>query len=410
MEGAGRVFRGPDGQPQRAIGISMDVTDRHTLEAQFQQAQKMEAIGRLAGGVAHDFNNLLTAILGYCDILRDSFGATDPRREDVEEIHKAGVLAATLTRQLLAFSRKQIVEPVVLNLNEIVTAMQPMLARLLGEDVIVTLALAPSLGSVKADRSQIEQIVLNLAVNARDAMPLGGSLMIETANLDFDEAYAARNFSVAPGPYVGLVVTDSGMGMTPDVQARLFEPFFTTKEQGKGTGLGLATVHGIVTSSGGVVHAYSEVGRGSSFKVYLPRVDGRAAEPSVASPQELRGDQELVLVVDDSDAVRRLAKRILEGLNYRVLVAAHADDALRAFAEHPGIALLLTDIVMPGASGPELTRQILQTRPSLKVIFMSGYTEEAIVRGGALHAGVTFLGKPFTAEALGQKVKDMLSR
>jgi nitrogen-specific signal transduction histidine kinase/CheY-like chemotaxis protein len=405
------VFLGADGEPKRAIGISMDVTARRLLEAQYQQAQKMEAIGRLAGGVAHDFNNLLTAILGYCHILLAELGADDPRREDVNEINKAGVLAAALTRQLLAFSRKQIIEPAILNLNDIVSSMQPMLARLLGEDVNVVLTLAPSLGAVKADRSQVEQIVLNLAVNARDAMPLGGTLMIETADVDFDERYAERNFSVAAGPYVSLVVSDTGVGMTPEVQARLFEPFFTTKEQGKGTGLGLATVHGIVTGAGGVIHAYSEVGRGSTFKIYLPRLDEQPVGGSTsASEREIRGAAQLVLVVDDSEAVRRLVKRILEGLNYRVLTAANAAEAQQTFERHATVDLLVTDVVMPGASGPELTRQLLQSRPALKVIFMSGYTEEAIVRGGVLNAGVAFLGKPFTAEALGQKVKDLLSQ
>ena len=279
LSGAGRIHLGEHGEPVRGVGISLDVTERRTLEEQYQQAQKMEAIGRLAGGVAHDFNNLLTVILGYCELLLADLDPDDPRQADIAEIQKAGTSAAGLTRQLLAFSRKQIIEPTLLDLNVVVADMRAMLGRLIGEDVKVVLGLRPELALVKADRGQVEQIVMNLAVNARDAMPRGGTLTIETANVELDEHYAKTHLAVKPGPYVVLTVTDTGTGMTPEVQARLFEPFFTTKELGKGTGLGLATVHGIVTRSGGSVNVYSEVGRGTSFKVYFPtggcRGDGR---------------------------------------------------------------------------------------------------------------------------------------
>ena len=312
LSGAGRILLGEHGEPVRGVGISLDVTERRTLEEQYQQAQKMEAIGRLAGGVAHDFNNLLTVILGYCELLLADLDPDDPRQADIAEIQKAGARAAGLTRQLLAFSRKQIIEPTLLDLNVVVADMRAMLGRLIGEDVKVVLGLRPELAPVKADRGQVEQIVMNLAVNARDAMPNGGTLTIETANVELDEHYAKTHLAVKPGPYVALTVTDTGTGMTPEVQARLFEPFFTTKELGKGTGLGLATVHGIVTRSGGSVNVYSEVGRGTSFKVYFPRADAAEmvveAPPPVARP---RAGTQTVLVVEDADGLRELARTLL---------------------------------------------------------------------------------------------------
>ena len=411
LSGAGRILLGEHGEPVRGVGISLDVTERRTLEEQYQQAQKMEAIGRLAGGVAHDFNNLLTVILGYCELLLADLDPDDPRQADIAEIQKAGTRAAGLTRQLLAFSRKQIIEPTLLDLNVVVADMRAMLGRLIGEDVKVVLGLRPELALVKADRGQVEQIVMNLAVNARDAMPKGGTLTIETANVELDEHYAKTHLAVKPGPYVALTVTDTGTGMTPEVQARLFEPFFTTKEVGKGTGLGLATVHGIVTRSGGSVNVYSEVGKGTSFKVYFPRADAAEmvvdAPPPVARP---RAGTQTVLVVEDAEGLRELARRLLERQGYTVLVAANADEALRLFEQNASIDVLLTDVVMPGASGPELTRQLVERRPALKVIYMSGYTEEAIVQHGVLNPGIAFLHKPFTSETLGRKIREVLDR
>jgi two-component system cell cycle sensor histidine kinase/response regulator CckA len=411
LHGAGRVHLNEHGEPVRGVGISLDVTESRRLEEQYRQAQKMEAIGRLAGGVAHDFNNLLTVILGHCELLLDNLDPDDPRQTDVTEIQKAGASAAGLTRQLLAFSRKEIIELTLLDLNVVVADMRAMLGRLIGEDVTVVLGLRPERAAVKADRGQVEQIVMNLAVNARDAMPRGGTLTIETANVELDEHYAKTHLSVTPGPYVVLTVTDTGTGMTQQVQARLFEPFFTTKGPGKGTGLGLATVHGIVSRSGGSVNVYSEVGRGTSFKVYFPRADAAEmssdAPPPVARP---RAGGQTVLVVEDADGLRELIRRLLQRHGYTVLVAANADEALRLFEQHASIDLLLTDVVMPGASGPELTRHLLERRPALKVLYMSGYTEEAIVQHGVLNPGIAFLHKPFTSDTLGRKIREVLDR
>jgi len=393
-----------------ALALAAQVTER--LEAQYQQSQKMEAIGRLAGGVAHDFNNLLTSILGYCELLLEDVAPGDPRSADIKEIQKAGSQAAGLTRQLLAFSRKQIIEPTLLDLNAVVGDIRAMLGRLIGEDVTVVARLQPNLAAVMADRSQVEQIVMNLVVNARDAMPAGGTLTIETANVDLDEHYASTHFAVTPGPYVVLSVTDTGAGMTPEVQARLFEPFFTTKELGKGTGLGLATVHGIVSRCGGSVGVYSEIGKGTSFKVYLPRapVAEPVAEGPAQVPQHRPAGGETVLVVEDAEGLRELTTRLLERQGSTVLVAANADEALRLFEQHPAIDLLLTDVVMPGASGPELTRRLIEQRPTLRVIYMSGYTEDAIVHHGVLKPGIAFLNKPFTSATLGRKVREVLDR
>jgi two-component system cell cycle sensor histidine kinase/response regulator CckA len=387
----------------------MDVTERRMLEEQYHQAQKMEAVGRLAGGVAHDFNNLLTAILGYCQLLLDDFDPHDPRRDDINEIHRAGESAARLTRQLLTFSRKQVIEPRPLDLNGVVTNMRGLLGRLIGEDVAIVVNLRTDLPTVIADPGQMEQVVLNLAVNARDAMPNGGTLTIETANGEFDQRHTNRHFSVKPGSYVVLTVSDTGSGMTPEVQARLFEPFFTTKELGKGTGLGLATVHGIVARAGGSVGVDSEVGRGTSFTVYLPR--GGAPTTSNEAARGVaawHAAGETVLVVEDADGLRDLAKRMLERQGYRVLLAANAGEAHRQFDQTPSIDVILTDVIMPGGSGPELTRQLISRRPSLKVIYMSGYTEEAITHHGVLDPGVAFIHKPFTAETLGQKIREVL--
>jgi PAS domain S-box-containing protein len=410
LSGAGRILLGEHGEPVRGVGISLDVTERRNLEEQYFQAQKMQAVGRLAGGVAHDFNNLLTVILGFCELLLADLGPGDQRQADIVEIQNAGVCAAQLTRQLLAFSRKQIIEPTVLDLNGVVAGMQRMLERLIGEDVSVVLGLRPELAYVKADHGQVEQIVMNLAVNARDAMPKGGTLTIETANVDLDEHYTRRNLGVTPGPYVALMITDTGGGMTPQVQARLFEPFFTTKEPGRGTGLGLATVHGIVAGSGGSIDVFSDVGKGTTFTVYFPRSDAVPAvvvgRPSVSRPRVA----ETVLVVDDAAGLRELTRRLLERLGYTVLIAASADEALRLFEQNASIDVLLTDVVMPGRSGPDLTRQLVERQPALNVIYMSGYTEDAIVEHGVINPGIAFLHKPFTAESLGRKIREALDR
>ncbi len=410
LRGAGRVHLGAHGEPVRSVGISMDVTERHALEQQYRQAQKMEAVGRLAGGVAHDFNNLLTAILGYCDMLLADFDPGDPRQSDIEEIRKAGQAAAGLTRQLLAFSRKQIIEPTLLDLNVVVANMRPMLQRLIRQDVSVVLGLTPEATPIRADRGQVEQIIVNFAVNARDAMPDGGTLTIATANLQLDADYAKWHLSAKPGPYVALTVTDTGAGMTPEVQARVFEPFFTTKELGKGTGLGLATVDGVVAQSGGSIEVSSEVGKGTSFKVYFPRADATKQdieETEKPSPAARRHGGETVLVVDDTEALRDLARRLLERQGYTVLVAANAEEARQVFERNASIDVLLTDVVMPGASGPELTKDLVERRPSLKVIYMSGYTEGAIQQG-PIDRKISFLHKPFTAEALGRKMCEVM--
>jgi signal transduction histidine kinase len=411
LSGAGRIHLGKNGEPVRGFGISLDVTERRTLEDQYQQARKVEAIGRLAGGVAHDFNNLVTAILGYCELLLADCGNDDRRCADIAQIQRAGISAARLTAQLLAFSRKQVIEPTVLDLNAVVTDMRAMLARLIGADVEVVLALLPGPAAVNADRGQMEQIVMNLAVNARDAMPKGGTLTIETAIVELDEHYAKTHLSVAPGSYVVLTVTDTGVGMTPQVQACLFEPFFTTKAIGKGTGLGLATVHGIVLQSGGSVAVESEVGSGTAFKVFIPQAN--AVEIVTAAPatsdRPLAGT-ETVLIVEDAEGLLELARRLLLRQGYTVLVAHNADDAMQLFNGSAPIDLVLTDVVMPGTSGLELTRQMVEQRPGLKVVYMSGYTEEAIVHHGILDPGIAFLHKPFTSETLGHKIREVLDQ
>jgi two-component system, cell cycle sensor histidine kinase and response regulator CckA len=410
LAGSGRILLGEHGEPVRGVGISLDVTERRTLEAQFHQAQKMEAIGQLAGGVAHDFNNLLTVILGYCELLLADRDPDDPRQADIAEIQKAGERAAGLTRQLLAFSRKELIQPTLLDLNVIVADMRVMLGRLIGEDVTIVLGLGPSLALVTADRGQVEQILLNLAINARDAMPNGGTLTIGTANVDLAEHDANTRFSMKPGPGVALTVTDTGTGMTPAVQAHLFEPFFTTKELGKGTGLGLATVRGIVTRSGGSVTVDSEVGRGTSFIVYFPRADAAdlVVAPPLVAPQ--RTGILTVLVVEDEAGLREVTKRLLGRQGYTVLVAANANEALGLFDANPSIDLLLTDVVMPGSSGPQLVRQLVERRPALKVIYMSGYTDETIVHHGVLNPGIAFLHKPFTSQTLERKIQEVFDR
>ncbi len=386
-----------------------DVTERKQLEGQLRQAQKMEAIGRLAGGVAHDFNNVLTAIFGYVDLLREEIPADSSAQQDLAEVRRASERAASLTKQLLAFSRQQVLEPVVLEPNALVEDFEKMLRRLIGEDVELRLSLARDTGNVLADPGQLQQVLMNLVVNARDAMPTGGSIILETANADLTEQYAELHQPVIPGRYVMLAVSDSGMGMTPEVKARIFDPFFTTKEKGKGTGLGLSTVYGIVKQSGGYIWAYSEAGRGTTFKIYLPRVDA-PAEP-LTKPKEtgsLTGTETILLAEDDA-ILRPLARELLRKLGYTVLEGEDAESALSAARAHPGpIQLLVSDVVMPGPSGRELARRLAEIRPETRVLYISGYTDDAIVHHGMLEPGLNFLQKPFTPAALARKVREVL--
>ena len=380
-------------------------------EARLRQSQKMEGIGQLAGGIAHDFNNLLTVINSYSDMLLGEIGFDNPFvRNGLDQIKEAGHRAASLTRQLLAFTRQQVLEPKILDLNESVSTMAKLLRRLIGEDITLVLCPHPALGRVKVDPGQVEQIIMNLAVNARDAMPGGGELTIETRNVDLDGFDAHQQIS-APGSYVMLGVSDTGCGMDADTKTRMFEPFFTTKGPGKGTGLGLATVYGIVKQSGGSIGVSSDLGKGTTFNIYLPCVEGAAEqlEPLSAPPAALRGS-ETILLVEDEEMVRALAQAILERSGYTVFAAKHVHDALRMAQEGTkAIHLLLTDTIMPGMNGPELAQQVLAIRPAIKVLYMSGYTDKAFTSTAALEPGFTFLQKPFTPQTLGQKVREILT-
>ncbi len=406
----GRTVRAPDGALECFEFIVDDVTEQRALEERLRQTQKMEAVGRLAGGIAHDFNNLLTAILGSVDFLRRALGPEHPEHAETEEIQKAAVRAADLTRQLLAFSRQQVLAPKVLELDALVTNLEKMLRRLIGEDVELRFAAKASRAAVRADPGQLEQVIVNLVVNARDAMPRGGRLTIETARVDLDAAYAWEHGTVEPGRYVMLAVTDTGVGIDRAAQARLFEPFFTTKEFGKGTGLGLATVYGIVKQSGGYIWVYSEPGRGATFKVYLPCVE-LAGEP-VAAPQppaRALGGTETILFAEDEPAVRNLARRVLEKHGYTLLLAATGRDGVQLAEQHGSpIDLLVTDVVMPEMGGRELAQRLTARQPGLKVLYLSGYTDDAIVHHGVLDAGVAFLQKPFKPDELVRKIREVL--
>jgi PAS domain S-box-containing protein len=410
----GHVESVPDGSSAGVglIGIAIDVSDTRRLEQQLRDAQKMDALGKLAGGVAHDFNNLLSVILGYSSMMAAELAAGDPMRADIDEIHAAGERATGLTRQLLSFSRQQMLSPKVVNLNDIVRGMENLLRRIIGEDVDLTTTMAPDLGKALVDPGQIEQIIMNLAVNARDAMPRGGKLTIETANIDLDLPYAAGHLGIKPGPHVMLAVTDTGEGMDEATQALIFEPFFTTKEVGKGTGLGLATVLGIVQQSGGGVWVYSEPGHGTAFKVYFPRTTSAASglEPASRSGpvSRLRG-KETILLVEDDDRVRNVIRTILHRYGYQVLEAQSGDEALLIDAlQLAKISLLLTDLVMPRMNGRQLSEQLVQSNPRLRVLFMSGYTDDAVVRLGVLHSDIAFLQKPILPEELVRKVRELL--
>jgi signal transduction histidine kinase/ActR/RegA family two-component response regulator len=378
-------------------------------EEQLRQSQKLEAVGRLAGGVAHDFNNLLTVILSYSELLLQQVGPDDPKRPEVEEIERAGTRAASLTRQLLAFSRQQVLQPRVLDLNAVLSDLARMLQRLIGEDIDLVTASSPDLGRIQADPGQVEQVIMNLAVNAQDAMPDGGKLTIETANVDLDEDYTLAR-DLRPGPYVLLAVSDTGCGMSPDVKARIFDPFFTTKEVGRGTGLGLATVHGIVRQSEGYIEVYSEIGHGTTFKVYLPRVtDASQPLPVRSRPSAAMNGEETVLIVEDEEAIRRVLAVSLRLHGYHVLEAADGSEAVALLRrDDQRVHLLVTDVIMPLMSGPELAHAATRELPDLRVLFISGYTDRALIHQGLRQPGTAFLQKPFTPETLALKVREVL--
>ena len=411
LESTASAILTPEGKVEHLVIVNRDVTARRQLERQFFQAQKMEAVGRLSGGIAHDFNNLLGVIIGYSEVMQEQLEPNQPLRTCVDEVLGAARRAAELTRQLLVFSRQQVLEPRVLDLNVVVSDMEKMLCRLIGEDIELTTKLDPELGRVKADVSQIEQTIMNLAVNARDAMARGGKLIIETTNQEIDSAFArGHSFPVRQGPYVLLSVTDTGVGMDPVTQSRIFEPFFTTKEKGKGTGLGLSTVYGVVKQSGGYIDVATEPGHGTTFRVYLPRVE-EAVEPKPSAPSvsiRIHAD-ETILLVEDEASLRKLTRNLLELCGYTVLEAKSVHDACEIGRQYGStIHLLLTDVVMPGMNGPELARQLAAARPEVKVLYMSGYTGQSFDGAGALESGSRFLQKPFTREGLAQKVRETL--
>jgi PAS domain S-box-containing protein len=395
-----------DGSARQVLGVATDITERKQLEDQFRQAHKMEAVGRLAGGVAHDFNNVLTIIRAQTEFLLTDLATDDPRRADVLEIQNAADRAAAFTRQLLAFSRRQLLQPVVLELNEVITGMEMMVRRLMGEDVVLHTKLHPNLPRVWADPGQLQQVILNLAVNARDAMPQGGTLLVETSVVELDDHYPRQHPSAKPGVHVVLVVTDTGCGMDPATRSRIFEPFFTTKEPGKGTGLGLSTVYGIVKQSGGHIWVYSEIDRGTTFKLYFPPHYGVV---ETSSPERTQlpalGTGSTILLVEDERPVRSTLRRLLERHGYRVLEASNGQDALSLVAARaPEIDLVLSDMVMPGMGGTELAGRVRSSSPSIPVLLMTGYTEEAITRAGDRPLDEHIIEKPFTLHTMLEKV------
>ena len=394
-----------------AIAFVTDITQRKRLEEQLLHAQKMEAVGRLAGGVAHDFNNLLTIISGYGRMLLDALPSEDPLRVYAEEVITAAGRAGGLTSQLLAFSRRQVMRPRVIDVNGLLSRADSMLRRLIGENIDLCLSLAPEAGNIKADPGQVEQIVFNLVINARDAMPEGGKLTVETGAVHLDDSYAKAHIGVRPGDYAMIAVSDTGHGMDAETRLHIFEPFFTTKEQGKGTGLGLATVYGTVKQSGGDIWVYSEPGRGTIFKIYFPRVDEAASAEPGASRTAPKQGAETILVVEDEKGVRELEAETLRRQGYTVLKACDPVEALELARRHGGtIQMLLTDVVMPQMSGRQLAEQLLAVRPELRVLYVSGYTENTVVHHGVLEPDVEFLGKPFSQQALAQKVREVLDK
>jgi len=409
LEGHYAPVLDPGGRIGGALCVVRDVSAQEQLEEQLLQAQKIEAVGQLAGGVAHDFNNLLTVILGYCELAELRVEETAGVRGDLGEIRRAAARAAALTRQLLAFSRKQVLQPEVVSPNDEVRELELMLRRLLGETVELHTALASDAGRVLVDRNQLHQVLVNLLVNARDAMPHGGKLLVETKNRELDDAYAQVHPGARPGAYVMIAVSDTGIGMDESVRSRIFEPFFTTKERGKGTGLGLSMVYGVVKQSGGYIWVYSEPGQGSTFKLFLPRVDS-APDPREAAEagREVLAGTEAVLVAEDEEVVRALVVRLLELRGYRVFAADGGAAALAAAAKTSDLHLLITDVAMPDMSGRDLADELRRQRPELKVLFISGYTDESIATRGVLEPGVELLEKPFTAEALARRVRAIL--
>ena len=402
--------RAPSGETTNFIAIKQDTTEKKKLEAQYRHAQRMEAVGRLAGGVAHDFNNILGVISGYSEISLDQLNPENPVAKSLRQIKAAADRAASLTRQLLAFSRQQVVYPKVVNLNTVVENMGNMLRRLVGDDVSITLKPGTPLGSIKADVGQLEQVVMNLAVNARDAMPDGGQITIETCDVDLDESYQREHEPVVPGRYVMLSMSDSGCGMDHVTQARIFEPFYTTKEAGKGTGLGLSTVYGIVKQSGGNIWVYSEIGKGTTFKLYFPRVS-EVAEALRPPTEQVApgGGSETILLVEDDQALREFIAATLRGVGYTVLESGNAQTALKIVAKHEAaVHLLLSDVVMPGTSGIQLFTVLRASAPRLKVILMSGYAAETLARHGAVPQDVAFIEKPFSRDSLLLKIKSVL--
>ncbi len=393
-------------------GIIVDITERKQLETQLQQARRMEAVGRLAGGIAHDFNNLLTIIKGYAELALNRPKISPELHTDIERIEDASERASTLVRQLLAFSRRQVLQPKLVDLNSIVLGLDKLLRRLMDEDVQMATLPGKTIGTIKADPGQVEQVIMNLVMNARDAMPKGGRLTVETSDVELDAAYASEHVSVKPGRYVMLAVSDTGVGMSADTVAHIFEPFYTTKESGRGTGLGLSTAYGIVKQSGGYIWVYSEPGRGSTFKVYLPRVDEPAEVlPSGERPLVKQTGSETILLVEDQPQVRELAHMVLTGKGYSVMVAATPEEAERACERQDcEIHLLLTDVIMPGASGRELAKRLALRQPNMRVLYISGYTFNVIAQGGLLEDGVAFLQKPFTPSTLAEKVREVLDR
>ena len=402
--------RNKAGELVRVVGIAQDISERKGLEEQLRQAQKMEAVGQLAGGVAHDFNNLLTIITGHSQLLLQDFDSSSPVRSKIELIRATADRAAALTRQLLAFSRKQILEPAVLDLTAVVTGLTSMLQRVIGEDVEFAIVPGMGAGRILADQGQLEQVLMNLVVNARDAMPHGGRLTIQTARVEIDRAFTARHPEVVPGVYAMLAVSDTGSGMNPEVQARIFEPFFTTKEVGKGSGLGLSTVYGIVRQHEGCITVESEPGRGSTFRVYLSRVaDAIEASVPVATPTEAPRGVETLLVVEDEAEVRALVRDALAMTGYKVLEAPDGRAALRIAEEEAGdIHLLVTDVVMPGLNGAQVADRLKASHPETRVLYMSGYTDDRISHHGVLTPGTILLSKPFTPDTLARKVREAL--